>query len=182
MRAVPRSSTKPELALRKRLHAMGHRYVLGGRGLPGSPDLVLPRWEVAVFVHGCFWHRHLGCRYTTNPSTRSEFWQSKFEANVARDSAVRAALFTQGWRVATVWECALRKPERVELVADILAAWLRADASKLEIGETDVSAETHGASLTPPPRAKLNEICRTMLREESVDMVDTPKLDDAENG
>lgn len=154
MRAVPRSSTKPELALRKRLHALGHRYVLGGRRLPGSPDIVLPRWEAAVFVHGCFWHRHQGCRYTTKPSTRLEFWQSKFEANVERDSTVHAALLTEGWRVATVWECALRKAERVELAADILAAWLQGDAPELEIGETDVVAEIDGACLVSPRRAK----------------------------
>ncbi len=124
MRAVPRSSTKPEIVLRKRLHALGLRYVLGGRGLPGSPDLVLPRWTAAVFVHGCFWHRHPKCRYTTMPSTRSEFWQAKFAANVARDSAVRGALLDEGWRVATIWECALRKPEQVCVATDRLSEWL----------------------------------------------------------
>jgi len=137
MRAVPRSSTKPEIVLRKRLHALGLRYVLGGRGLPGSPDLVLPRWTAAVFVHGCFWHRHPKCRYTTMPSTRPEFWQAKFEANVARDNAVRARLLAEGWRVATVWECALRKPERAELAADMLAAWLRDGVSYLELAGSD---------------------------------------------
>ena len=137
MRAVPRSSTKPEIVLRKRLHALGLRYVLGGRGLPGSPDLVLPRWTAAVFVHGCFWHRHPKCRYTTMPSTRPEFWQAKFEANVARDNAVRATLLAEGWRVATVWECALRKPERAELAADMLAAWLRDGVSYLELAGSD---------------------------------------------
>ena len=154
MRAVPRSSTKPELALRKRLHALGHRYVLGGRGLPGSPDLVLPRWQTAVFVHGCFWHRHQGCRYTTTPSTRPEFWQAKFEANVARDSAVRARLQDEGWRMATVWECALRKPERVKLAVDLLAAWLQGDAPDVEIGETDVTANKHGGCVASSRRAK----------------------------
>src|SRR6056297_397025 len=137
MRAVPRSSTKPEIVLRKRLHALGLRYVLGGRGLPGRPDLVLPRWTAAVFVHGCFWHRHPKCRYTTMPSTRPEFWQAKFEANVARDNAVRARLLAEGWRVATVWECALRKPERAELAADMLAAWLRDGVSYLELAGSD---------------------------------------------
>jgi DNA mismatch endonuclease (patch repair protein) len=148
MRAVPRSAAKPEIVLRKRLHAFGLRHVLGGRGLPGSPDLVLPRWTAAVFVHGCFWHRHPNCRYTTMPSTRREFWQAKFEANVARDSTVRAALLSEGWRVATFWECTLRKPQRVEIAADLLAAWLQGDAPDLEIGETDVVAETHGGWLS----------------------------------
>jgi DNA mismatch endonuclease (patch repair protein) len=110
--------------------------------LSGSPDLVLPRWQAVVFVHGCFWHRHLGCRYATTPSTRPEFWQAKFEVNVARDIAVRATLLAEGWRVATVWECALRKPERVDLAADLLAAWLRGDAPEFEIGEGDVTADT----------------------------------------
>jgi len=144
MRAVPRSSTKPEIVLRKRLHALGLRYVLGGRGLPGSPDLVLPRWTAAVFVHGCFWHRHPKCRYTTMPSTRPEFWQAKFEANVARDNAVRATLLAEGWRVATVWECALRKPERAELAADMLAAWLRDGVSYLELAGSDSVLERLG--------------------------------------
>ena len=144
MRAVPRSSTKPEIVLRKRLHALGLRYVLGGRGLPGSPDLVLPRWTAAVFVHGCFWHRHPKCRYTTIPSTRPEFWQAKFEANVARDNAVRATLLAEGWRVATVWECALRKPERAELAADMLAAWLCDGVSYLELAGSDSVLERLG--------------------------------------
>jgi len=144
MRAVPRSSTKPEIVLRKRLHALGLRYVLGGRGLPGSPDLVLPRWTAAVFVHGCFWHRHPKCRYTTMPSTRPEFWQAKFEANVARDNAVRATLLAEGWRVATVWECALKKPERAEPAADMLAAWLRDGVSYLELAGSDSVLERLG--------------------------------------
>lgn len=144
MRAVPRSSTKPEIVLRKRLHALGLRYVLGGSGLPGSPDLVLPRWTAAVFVHGCFWHRHPKCRYTTMPSTRPEFWQAKFEANIARDNAVRATLLAEGWRVATVWECALRKPERAELAADMLAAWLRDGVSYLELAGSDSVLERLG--------------------------------------
>lgn len=154
MRAVPRESTKPEIVLRKRLHALGLRYVLGGRGLPGSPDLVLPRWQTAVFVHGCFWHRHPGCRYTTTPSTRSEFWQAKFKANVARDSAVSARLLDEGWRVATVWECALRKPERVDLAVDLLVTWLHGDAPDVEIGELDVTANKHGGRVAASRRTK----------------------------
>lgn len=146
MRAVRRSSTKPEVALRKRLHARGLRYVLGGRDLAGSPDLVLPRWKTAIFVHGCFWHRHPECRYATTPSTRREFWLAKFEANVARDSAARASLLVAGWRVATVWECALRKREGAERAADLLASWLETDVDTLEIAETDTTVEEGGPS------------------------------------
>ena len=86
-------------------------------------------------MHGCFWHRHEGCRYTTTPSTRPEFWQAKFEANVARDSAVRTTLLEDGWRVATVWECALRKPDQVAASTELLSAWLRSEELQIEIGD-----------------------------------------------
>jgi DNA mismatch endonuclease (patch repair protein) len=88
------------------------------------------------------------------PSTRPEFWQAKFEANAARDNAVRATLLAEGWRVATVWECALRKAERVELAADILATWLQGDVPELEIDEKDVVAEIHGPCLASHRRSK----------------------------
>lgn len=140
MRSVPRAHTKPERALRLRLHAIGFRYRLGGCGLPGRPDLVLPRFNAAIFVHGCFWHRHEGCRYATTPSTRAEFWQAKFKANVARDSAVRAELLAVGWRVATIWECALRKPEQVTIAAGRLSTWLHNETDTLELGDREVSA------------------------------------------
>ena len=87
------------------------------------------------------WHRHVGCRYTTIPSTCPEFWQTKFEANVARNSAVRGALLAAGWRVATVWECAVKKPQHAEAAANFLAALLRGSASEIEIGATEVVAE-----------------------------------------
>lgn len=100
------------------------------------------RYRAVVLVHGCFWHRHVGCRYTTIPSTRPEFWQTKFEANVARDIAVRGALLVAGWRVATIWECAVRKPQQVKVAANLLAAWLRGGAAEVEIGETELVAES----------------------------------------
>lgn len=147
MRAVNRKNTGPEMTLRRALHAQGIRYRLHAKHLPGSPDIVFPRYHAVVFVHGCFWHRHAGCRYTTTPSTRREFWQAKFEANVARDSAVRATLLESGWRVATVWECALRKLERVELATDRLASWLWGNASEFEIGEMDAIAHMPGGQV-----------------------------------
>jgi DNA mismatch endonuclease (patch repair protein) len=141
MAGIRGGNTKPELALRSAIHARGFRYRLHVSNLPGMPDLLFPRYRVALFVHGCFWHRHAGCRYSTVPSTRTDFWEAKFESNVARDSAVRAKLLYKGWRVATVWECALRKAKHVEMAADILAAWLRDEAAEFEIGGIDLTAD-----------------------------------------
>lgn len=138
MSGIRGKNTKPELALRRALHAHGFRFRLHSGKVHGRPDLVLPKHRAVVFVHGCFWHRHEGCRYTTTPATRPEFWQAKFDANVARDSAVRTKLFEDGWRVATVWECALRKPEKVSATTDRLAAWLLAGTVGVEIGESDI--------------------------------------------
>lgn len=105
MRRVRGRDTGPELAVRRFLHRAGYRFRLHDRRLPGSPDLVLRRHRTVVFVHGCFWHRHPGCRRTTTPKTRRAFWQTKFAANVARDAAAVRALEALGWRVVVVWEC-----------------------------------------------------------------------------
>ncbi|PWE30597.1 very short patch repair endonuclease [Maritimibacter sp. 55A14] len=140
MAGIKGKNTKPELALRRALHARGFRYRLHSRKFQGRPDLVLPKHRAVVFVHGCFWHRHEGCRYATTPSTRAEFWQAKFEANVARDITVRVALLEAGWRVATIWECALRQPEQVAIAADRLSTWLLTETDTLEFGEREVSA------------------------------------------
>jgi DNA mismatch endonuclease, patch repair protein len=138
MAGIRGKDTKPELALRRSLHALGFRYRLHAKGVPGKPDIVMPKYQAVIFVHGCFWHRHEGCRYATIPSTRPEFWSSKFDANVARDAAVRSALLAAGWRVATVWECALRKETGVEAARDIVAAWLHQGNAVLEVGGLDV--------------------------------------------
>ncbi len=100
--------TLPEIRARSVLHRAGFRYVLHDKRLPGRPDIVFPRYRTALFVHGCFWHRHHGCRFTTYPATRRDFWAAKFEANVARDREVRRLLEQQGWAVAVVWECETR--------------------------------------------------------------------------
>ncbi|MCF7698242.1 very short patch repair endonuclease [Loktanella sp. M215] len=109
MAAIGRRDTKPEIVVRQALHAGGFRFRLDVRALPGSPDIVLTKWRTAIFVHGCFWHRHSGCARTTTVSTRPEFWQRKFDANVARDARAQQALKEAGWKVAVVWECALGK-------------------------------------------------------------------------
>tara|TARA_R100000365_G_C2748176_1_gene79087 strand:+ start:9342 stop:9773 length:432 start_codon:yes stop_codon:yes gene_type:complete len=136
MAGIKGKDTRPEKALRSALHASGLRYRLHARNVPGRPDLLFPRFSAAVFVHGCFWHRHQDCRYATTPASRPEFWQAKFAANIARDRKVREALVEAGWRVATVWECALRKPNHVADAAALIASWLRTDNALLEIPES----------------------------------------------
>ena len=105
MSRVKAKDTKPELRVRRSAHGLGYRYRLHRRDLPGSPDLVFPGRRKALFVHGCFWHRHQGCRKTTMPKTRAKFWQRKFDDNVRRDERVIAALWDLGWDVLVVWEC-----------------------------------------------------------------------------
>ncbi len=105
MRGIKGAHTAPERTVRSHLHRAGLRFTLHDPGLPGRPDLVLPRWEAVVFVHGCFWHRHANCRYATSPSSNRGFWKAKFEANVARDARKSRELRARGWRVFTVWEC-----------------------------------------------------------------------------
>ncbi len=138
MAGIKGKDTKPELVLRRALHARGFRYRLHSKNVPGRPDLVFPKHHAIVFVHGCFWHRHERCRYTTTPSTRPEFWQAKFDANVIRDAAIRGQLIETGWRVATVWESSLRKTDQLAKTVELLAAWLPSDSSQLEVGENDI--------------------------------------------
>jgi len=107
MKRVKRSDTRPELTLRKALHRLGLRYVIGDKRLPGTPDLVFPKYGTAVFVHGCFWHGH-ACRQGRTPKTNTEFWSPKINANRERDARKERALRHLGWRVITVWECELK--------------------------------------------------------------------------
>ena len=136
MAGIRGSNTKPELSLRRALHARGLRYRLHDRRLSGTPDVVFPRFQAVCFVHGCFWHRHAGCRYTTTPATRPAFWQAKFDANVTRDQRNRRELLAAGWRVAIVWECALRE-QGATTVAHALDRWLQEDEPEFEAGRQD---------------------------------------------
>jgi DNA mismatch endonuclease (patch repair protein) len=122
MSGIKGKHTRPELLVRSGLHRLGFRYRLHDRKLPGKPDLILPKYGAVIFVHGCFWHRHPGCKYATTPATRRAFWQEKFEANIRRDRRDQLALQGAGWRVFVVWECALRREpgEAVERLADLL--------------------------------------------------------------
>lgn len=140
MSGIRGKDTHPEVLLRRALHARGFRYRLHVRGLPGRPDLVLPKYGAVILVHGCFWHRHAGCRYATVPKTRAEFWNAKFRRNIERDRLDHRALLDAGWRVATVWECALRKDRR-ESTVEALAEWL-----------TDKQSEFDSDVIAPPSR------------------------------
>ncbi len=102
--------TKPELFVRRALHGQGYRFRLHGRGLPGKPDIVFKKRKRAVFVHGCFWHRH-GCKRTTHPKSREDYWQDKFAKNVARDRRNAALLADDGWDVFVAWECEVDSDE-----------------------------------------------------------------------
>lgn len=100
--------TSIELLLRKKLFSLGYRYRKNVKELPGKPDLVFPKYKTVIFVNGCFWHRHLGCQYTTIPKTRIEFWQAKFDRTVERDQENYAKLENLGWKVCIVWECEIK--------------------------------------------------------------------------
>lgn len=120
MASIRGRDTQPELLVRRALHASGLRFRLHVKDLPGRPDVVLPGRRLAIFVHGCFWHRHSECPYATTPATRRAFWESKFAANVARDQRKAAGCEDAGWRVLTIWECETRQPERLAaLVSEI---------------------------------------------------------------
>lgn len=105
MSRIRGKDTKPERAVRSLLHRMGYRFRLHRRDLPGKPDIVLPKYRAVVFVHGCFWHRHKGCRYAYTPKTRKEFWENKFSENIRRDKENSARLRQLGWKIIYVWEC-----------------------------------------------------------------------------
>ena len=134
MSGIRGTNTKPELLLRKGLHALGFRFRLHDRSLPGKPDIVLPRYNAVIFAHGCFWHGH-DCHLFKWPSTRPEFWQAKIARNRAVDERTDAALTEAGWRQAVVWECALKGKTRLPLedIIQSCAEWLRSDRPRLEI-------------------------------------------------
>lgn len=118
MSGIRGKDTKPELIVRSFLHRAGLRFRLHAK-LPGKPDLVFPKYRTIVFVHGCFWHRHEGCRYATTPANNAEFWQEKFAANVRRDAKVKLQLEELGWRVLVIWSCELDERRLAKLAATI---------------------------------------------------------------
>lgn len=124
MRAIRKKDTKPELIVRRLLHAMGYRFRLHRRDLPGTPDIVLPRYRAVIQVHGCFWHQHAGCRHANLPRSRTSYWWPKLARNVQRDARAEQALHALGWRVLILWECELRDLDglRARLCAFLLSS------------------------------------------------------------
>ena len=112
MAAIRSKNTKPEIYFRKLLFAQGYRYSLNSKKIPGHPDIYLRKYNTAIFIHGCFWHRHSGCQYAYMPKSRVEFWQKKFESNVKRDYVVRMELQDKGIKCLIVWECTVKRMKR----------------------------------------------------------------------
>lgn len=119
MSKIKGKNTKPEVSVRQYLHRKGYRFRLHRKDLPGSPDIVLPSRMIAIFVHGCFWHRHRGCKKTTTPSTNRSFWERKFEDNVNRDERNTQALQKLGWTVMVIWECEINEQSLETIAAKI---------------------------------------------------------------
>ena len=108
MSRIHSGNTKPEIIVRSLLHRMGYRFRLHSKDLPGKPDIVLPKYRTVIFVHGCFWHRHTGCRYAYTPKSRISFWEEKLSRNIERDHEAKDKLEIRNWKVLTVWECETR--------------------------------------------------------------------------
>ena len=111
MSRIRSRDTKPERIVRSMLHGLGYRFRLHVKSLPGTPDLVLPKYKTVIFVHGCFWHRHPGCKFAYTPKSRIEFWMKKFECNIASHESAVQQLFSLGWQVVVTWECELSDPD-----------------------------------------------------------------------
>ncbi|MFU8771989.1 MAG: very short patch repair endonuclease [Anaerolineales bacterium] len=122
MSRIRSHNTSPERRVRSFLHRAGFRFRLHVKNLPGRPDIVLPKYRTVIFVHGCYWHRHPGCKYTYTPKSRVEFWKNKFKQNIERDKQNKALLRDEGWKVLTIWECETTKDEKLLLVMQSLTS------------------------------------------------------------
>lgn len=145
MSGIKGANTKPEILVRRALHAHGFRFRIHDRCLPGTPDIVLPKWRVAIQIHGCYWHRHRGCPKATTPANNFSFWQEKFDANVVRDAKAAEAVIERGWRLLVIWECAVGKAASKELMEHV-SAFINSDHCTTdnyqEIGVPFVPANT----------------------------------------
>lgn len=145
MARIRSTDTKPEMIIRKGLHAAGFRFRLHTRSLPGRPDIVMRKHRCVIFIHGCFWHGHEGCPYFRLPKTRPEFWSAKIGANQARDRRVMDALIRDGWRVLIIWECATRTIP-VSILVKNIATWLQGFETSAELSLNGGSADERPTS------------------------------------
>jgi DNA mismatch endonuclease (patch repair protein) len=148
MSGIRGKNTKPERVIRSALHSAGFRYRVHVSDLPGKPDLVFPKYKAVILVHGCFWHRHSACWWSTNPSSNSAFWSVKFDQNVRRDAQNIVDLKKLGWRVAVIWECALRLPQKDKL-ASAIGTWLESDEQTLTLPKADEIRPPKGFETKP---------------------------------
>lgn len=133
MARVHAKDTKPELLVRSVLHQEGYRFRLHARELPGIPDILLPKYKTAVFIHGCFWHAHVNCRDSGIPMTRTTFWRNKISENQERDRKNISIVGQMGWRVAIIWECALKNAKATAKTVNALDIWIKSGMNYLEI-------------------------------------------------
>jgi DNA mismatch endonuclease (patch repair protein) len=140
MSGIKGKNSLPEMLVRRALFAMGYRFRLHRRDLPGTPDIAMPGRRIAIFVHGCFWHAHQRCKYAKTPSTRTEFWTAKLQGNVDRDRYVAGKLAEMGWRVLYVWECSTRDPTAAKGLLDALRDWINSGAQTGEISAQSLAA------------------------------------------
>lgn len=120
MSRIRSKDTKPEKTVRSILHKLGFRFRINRKDLPGKPDIVLPKHKTVIFVHGCFWHRHGGCKYAYTPKSNTDFWNKKFSSNMKRDKDIQNKLGKSGWKVLTIWECEIREIEKTTELLDSL--------------------------------------------------------------
>ena len=140
MAGIKGRDTKPERQVRSYLHSSGFRFRLFRKDLPGRPDIVLPKWKAVVLVHGCFWHAHPSCAFFRIPKTRTAFWTEKLARNAQRDAVAVDALLNMGWRVAVVWECALRADSASAMAS--LQSFIRSDRTYIEIAGPSAAIAT----------------------------------------
>ena len=141
MSAIKSKNTKPEIAVRKLLYSIGYRFRLHRKDLPGSPDIVLPKYKTEIFVHGCFWHRHENCKYASTPRTIKEFWENKFKANVKRDKEIQEKIKNTGWKSVVIWECEtkniddLRESPSIFIIQELIEKGFKIKISEPNIKE-----------------------------------------------
>lgn len=172
MAAIKGSDTKPELLVRRYLHAHGFRYGLHNRKLPGSPDIVLRKYKTVIFINGCFWHGHENCKYYRLPKSNIDFWQNKITRNRKRDAETAAALVAKGWRVITIWECKLKTVAQREATLSNLVRAIKGIPAKYELSEYDelpVAAEPEQIYNEP---LRQNDVSEEAKRQN--DVLETP--------